>query len=80
VQQKSTYDETAAKAAAKAGALFKAIGELPPTQAPLVYAQPQAERERIMALDGAAREAAIAELAKPKAETNAPAPAQKGSK
>ena len=80
MQPKQTYDETAAAASVKASALFNAIGELPADQAALVYAQAQAERERIMALDGAARDAAIALLANPKSETTAPAPAQKGSK
>jgi len=80
VQSKQTYDDTAAIASAKASALFKAIGELPPAQAAIVYAQTQAERERIMALEGAARDAAIAELAKPKSEITAPASAQKGTK
>ena len=82
MQSKSTYDDTAAVATAKASALFKAIGDLPAEQAAIVYAQTQPERERIMALDGAARDAAIAELAKPATETVAPAQmsTQKGTK
>ncbi len=82
MQPKSTYDDAAAAATVKASALFKAIGELPPAQAAAVYAQSQAERERIMALDGPARDAAIADLAKPKPETIASAPSsvKKGDK
>ncbi len=49
------------------GTLFNTIGKLPPDQARLVYDLPQAERERIMALEGKAREAAIEALkTKPK--------------
>lgn len=47
-----------------AGRVFNAIKEqLPPDQAALVYGQPHAERERIMGLEGNARETAIAALA-----------------
>lgn len=52
-------DEPAALAAGK---LFKQMAALPPAEAAAVMAAPQTERERLMALDGAARAAALAEI------------------
>jgi hypothetical protein len=53
------------------GALYNAIRALGPEQSAIVFLQSQAERERIMGLEGKAREDAIAAL---KAGDKKPAP------
>ena len=61
-----------------AGQLYRKIEQLPGDQRELVFAADQATRERIMALEGTARDAAIDAL-KPKADVPAePKPSKKG--
>jgi hypothetical protein len=56
----------------QAGRVFNAVNALPPDQAAFVHTLPFAEQERIVALDGDARAAAIAEAMKPKPAPIAP--------